>query len=68
MEGKKKKRISFKNAFCVNYLINCALESTEEFVSLEFLFYLRNGGMRVAFQSLYMVIKQNVWLEHAKRR
>ena len=35
--------------FCVNHLINCALESIEEFISMEFHFHLRDGGMRAAF-------------------
>ena len=46
--------------FCVNHLINCALESTEEFISMEFHFHLRDGGMRAAFQLLYMVIKHSI--------
>lgn len=54
--------------FCVNHLINCALESTEEFISMEFHFHLRDGGMWAAFQLLYMVIKHNVWLEDAFER
>ncbi|KAH9302963.1 hypothetical protein KI387_014546, partial [Taxus chinensis] len=51
--------------FCVNHLINCALESTEEFICMEFHFNLRDGGMRAAFQLLHMVIEHNVWLEDA---
>ncbi|ERN11452.1 hypothetical protein AMTRI_Chr03g43670 [Amborella trichopoda] len=51
--------------FCVNHLINCSLESTEEFVCMEFRFTLRDGGMRAAFQLLHMVLEHSVWLEDA---
>ncbi|KAG9455542.1 hypothetical protein H6P81_000050 [Aristolochia fimbriata] len=51
--------------FCVNHLINCSLESTEEFISLEFRFTLRDNGMRAAFQLLHMVLEHSVWLEDA---
>ncbi|CAN6440139.1 unnamed protein product [Victoria cruziana] len=51
--------------FCVNHLINCSLESTEEFICMEFRFTLRDGGMRAAFQLLHMVLEHNVWLEDA---
>ncbi|XP_047940416.1 stromal processing peptidase, chloroplastic [Salvia hispanica] len=51
--------------FCVNHLINCSLESTEEFISMEFRFTLRDNGMRAAFQLLHMVLEQSVWLEDA---
>eukprot|EP01018_Ginkgo_biloba_P031971 Gb_23136 [translate_table: standard] len=54
--------------FCVNHLINCALESTEEFICMEFHFTLRDGGMRAAFQLLHMVLEHNVWLEDAFHR
>ncbi|KAK6127821.1 hypothetical protein DH2020_038423 [Rehmannia glutinosa] len=43
--------------FCVNHLINCSLESTEEFISMEFRFTLRDDGMRAAFQLLHMVLE-----------
>lgn len=43
--------------FCVNNLINCSLESTEEFISMEFRFTLRDDGMRAAFQLLHMVLE-----------
>lgn len=43
--------------FCVNHLINCSLESTEEFISMEFRFTLRDNGMRAAFQLLHMVLE-----------
>ncbi|KAF6159744.1 hypothetical protein GIB67_030002 [Kingdonia uniflora] len=43
--------------FCVNHLINCSLESTEEFICMEFRFTLRDGGMRAAFQLLHMVLE-----------
>ncbi|XP_073296699.1 LOW QUALITY PROTEIN: stromal processing peptidase, chloroplastic-like [Primulina huaijiensis] len=51
--------------FCVNHLINCSLESTEEFICMEFRFTLRDGGMRAAFQLLHMVLEHNVWLDDA---
>ncbi|XP_054811857.1 stromal processing peptidase, chloroplastic isoform X2 [Prosopis cineraria] len=51
--------------FCVNHLINCSLESTEEFVSMEFRFTLRENGMRAAFQLLHMVLEHSVWLDDA---
>ncbi|OVA08777.1 Peptidase M16 [Macleaya cordata] len=51
--------------FCVNHLINCSLESTEEFICMEFRFTLREGGMRAAFQLLHMVLEHSVWLEDA---
>ncbi|XP_026658146.2 stromal processing peptidase, chloroplastic isoform X1 [Phoenix dactylifera] len=51
--------------FCVNHLINCSLESTEEFISMEFRFTLRDNGMRAAFQLLHMVLEHSVWLEDA---
>ncbi|KAH6761523.1 Insulinase family protein, partial [Perilla frutescens var. hirtella] len=51
--------------FCVNHLINCSLESTEEFISMEFRFTLRDDGMRAAFQLLHMVLEQSVWLDDA---
>ncbi|KAF8409839.1 hypothetical protein HHK36_002357 [Tetracentron sinense] len=51
--------------FCVNHLINCSLESTEEFICMEFRFTLRDGGMRAAFQLLHMVLEHSVWLEDA---
>ncbi|XP_062178584.1 stromal processing peptidase, chloroplastic-like isoform X2 [Phragmites australis] len=51
--------------FCVNNLINCSLESNEEFVFMEFRFALRDNGMRAAFQLLHMVLEHNVWLEDA---
>ncbi|KAJ4963796.1 hypothetical protein NE237_023735 [Protea cynaroides] len=51
--------------FCVNHLINCSLESTEEFICMEFRFTLRDDGMRAAFQLLHMVLEHNVWLEDA---
>ncbi|KAK4410712.1 Stromal processing peptidase, chloroplastic [Sesamum angolense] len=43
--------------FCVNHLINCSLESTEEFICMEFRFTLRDDGMRAAFQLLHMVLE-----------
>lgn len=51
--------------FCVNHLINCSLESTEEFISMEFRFTLRDNGMQGAFQLLHMVLEHSVWLEDA---
>ncbi|XP_022769477.1 stromal processing peptidase, chloroplastic-like isoform X1 [Durio zibethinus] len=51
--------------FCVNHLINCSLESTEEFISMEFRFTLRDNGMHAAFQLLHMVLEHSVWLEDA---
>ncbi|KAF7103073.1 hypothetical protein CFC21_104104, partial [Triticum aestivum] len=51
--------------FCVNNLINCSLESNEEFIFMEFRFALRDNGMRAAFQLLHMVLEHNVWLEDA---
>ncbi|KAK6127843.1 hypothetical protein DH2020_038412 [Rehmannia glutinosa] len=51
--------------FCVNHLINCSLESTEEFISMEFRFTLRDDGMRAAFQLLHMVLEHSVWLDDA---
>ncbi|XP_057450192.1 stromal processing peptidase, chloroplastic isoform X2 [Lotus japonicus] len=51
--------------FCVNHLINCSLESTEEFISMEFRFTLRDNGMRAAFQLLHMVLENSVWLDDA---
>ena len=47
--------------FCVNHLINCSLESTEEFISMEFRFTLRDNGMRAAFQLLHMVLEVSPW-------
>jgi hypothetical protein len=47
--------------FCVNHLINCSLESTEEFISMEFRFTLRDNGMRAAFQLLHMVLEVSLW-------
>ena len=43
--------------FCVNHLINCSLESTEEFIAMELRFTLRDNGMRAAFQLLHMVLE-----------
>ncbi|WCJ27530.1 Stromal processing peptidase chloroplastic [Euphorbia peplus] len=51
--------------FCVNHLINCSLESTEEFICMEFRFTLRDDGMRAAFELLHMVLEHSVWLEDA---
>ncbi|KAL4310642.1 hypothetical protein GQ457_01G008220 [Hibiscus cannabinus] len=51
--------------FCVNHLINCSLESTEEFIAMEFRFTLRDNGMRAAFQLLHMVLEHSVWVEDA---
>ncbi|KAI3463546.1 hypothetical protein Pfo_020209 [Paulownia fortunei] len=51
--------------FCVNHLLNCSLESTEEFISMEFRFTLRDDGMRAAFQLLHMVLEHSVWLDDA---
>ncbi|KAL5713697.1 hypothetical protein ACHQM5_015750 [Ranunculus cassubicifolius] len=51
--------------FCVNHLINCSLESNEEFICMEFRFTLRDDGMRAAFQLLHMVLEHSVWLEDA---
>nr|XP_043618679.1 stromal processing peptidase, chloroplastic [Erigeron canadensis] len=51
--------------FCVNHLINCSLESTEEFLCMEFRFTTRGNGMRAAFQLLHMVLEHSVWLEDA---
>ncbi|XP_010270649.1 PREDICTED: stromal processing peptidase, chloroplastic isoform X2 [Nelumbo nucifera] len=51
--------------FCVNHLINCSLESIEEFICMEFRFTLRDDGMRAAFQLLHMVLEHSVWLEDA---
>lgn len=51
--------------FCVNHLINCSLESTEEFICMEFRFSLRDDGMRAAFQLLHMVLEHSVWLDDA---
>ena len=50
--------------FCVNHLINCSLESTEEFIAMEFRFTLRDNGMRAAFQLLHMVLEvtQSIWI------
>lgn len=46
--------------FCVNHMINCSLESTEEFICMEFRFSLRDNGMRAAFQLLHMVLEVSV--------
>ena len=43
--------------FCVNHLINCSLESTEEFICMEFRFTLRDNGMQAAFELLHMVLE-----------
>ncbi|XVE56311.1 hypothetical protein DITRI_Ditri03aG0228400 [Diplodiscus trichospermus] len=51
--------------FCVNHLINCSLESSEEFISMEFRFTLRDNGMLAAFQLLHMVLEHSVWLDDA---
>lgn len=51
--------------FCVNNLINCSLESSEEVICMEFRFTLRDNGMRAAFQLLHMVLEHSVWLEDA---
>ncbi|KAJ4845649.1 hypothetical protein Tsubulata_036223 [Turnera subulata] len=51
--------------FCVNHLINCSLESTEEFICMEFRFTLRDNGMRAAFELLHMVLEHSVWLDDA---
>ncbi|KAL3529102.1 hypothetical protein ACH5RR_008424 [Cinchona calisaya] len=51
--------------FCVNHLINCSPESTEEFICTEFCFTLRNNGMHAAFQLLHMVLEHSVWLDDA---
>uniref|UniRef100_M1B4L3 Chloroplast processing enzyme n=1 Tax=Solanum tuberosum TaxID=4113 RepID=M1B4L3_SOLTU len=51
--------------FCVNHLINCSLESTEEFICMEFRFTLRDNAMRAAFQLLHMVLEHSVWLDDA---
>ncbi|KAJ4702388.1 stromal processing peptidase, chloroplastic-like [Melia azedarach] len=51
--------------FCVNHLINCSLESTEEFIAMEFRFTLRDNGMCAAFQLLHMVLEHSVWLDDA---
>ncbi|KAM6562151.1 hypothetical protein CsatB_022149 [Cannabis sativa] len=51
--------------FCVNHLINCSLECTEEFIAMEFRFTLRDNGMRAAFQLLHMVLEHSVWLDDA---
>ncbi|EPS66722.1 hypothetical protein M569_08054, partial [Genlisea aurea] len=51
--------------FCVNNLINCSLESTEEFICMEFRFTLKDNGMRAAFQLLHMVLEHSVWLDEA---
>ncbi|XP_016500156.1 stromal processing peptidase, chloroplastic isoform X1 [Nicotiana tabacum] len=51
--------------FCVNHLINCSLESTEEFICMEFRFTLRDNAMRGAFQLLHMVLEHSVWLDDA---
>ncbi|XP_039024549.1 stromal processing peptidase, chloroplastic-like isoform X2 [Hibiscus syriacus] len=51
--------------FCVNHMINCSLESTEEFIAMEFRFTLRDNGMRAAFQLLHMVLEHSVWVEDA---
>ncbi|ONK70206.1 uncharacterized protein A4U43_C05F31360 [Asparagus officinalis] len=51
--------------FCVNHLVNCSLESNEEFICMEFRFTLRDDGMRAAFQLLHMVLEHSVWLEDA---
>lgn len=48
--------------FCVNNLINCSLESTEEFICMEFRFTLRDNGMRAAFQLLHMVLEVMVFI------
>lgn len=50
--------------FCVNNLINCSLESTEEFIYMEFRFTLRDNGMRAAFQLLHMVLEVNLKPDH----
>ncbi|KAI5599663.1 hypothetical protein BDE02_02G211200 [Populus trichocarpa] len=51
--------------FCVNHLINCSLESTEEFICMEFRFTLRDNGMQAAFELLHMVLENSVWLDDA---
>ncbi|KAL8170335.1 hypothetical protein V2J09_022139 [Rumex salicifolius] len=51
--------------FCVNHLVNCSLESTEEFICMDFRFTLRDNGMRAAFQLLHMVLEHSVWLDDA---
>ncbi|KAL9253734.1 Stromal processing peptidase, chloroplastic-like protein [Drosera capensis] len=54
--------------FCVNHLINCSLDSTEEFICMEFRFTMRDNGMRAAFQLLHMVLEGSVWLDDAFER
>ncbi|KAE9596484.1 Stromal processing peptidase [Lupinus albus] len=51
--------------FCVNHLINCSFESTDEFISMELRFTLRDNGMRAAFQLLHMVLEHSVWVDDA---
>lgn len=51
----------------MNNLINCSLESTEEFIALEFRFTLRDNGMRAAFQLLHMVLEVLMSLIHQTR-
>lgn len=51
--------------FCVNHLINCSLESTEEFICVEFSFTFRDNGMRAALQLLHIVLEvtsTSTWL------
>eukprot|EP00271_Cylindrocystis_brebissonii_P022866 TRINITY_DN898_c0_g1_i1.p1 TRINITY_DN898_c0_g1~~TRINITY_DN898_c0_g1_i1.p1 ORF type:complete len:1519 (-),score=355.87 TRINITY_DN898_c0_g1_i1:1045-5601(-) len=54
--------------FCVANLINCVLESDEEFLCMDFHFTLRDGGLKATFQLLHMVLEHNVWLEDALER
>ena len=57
--------------FCVSRLINCVLESDEEFVVMDFHFPVSDGGLRGAFEVLHLFLEKPKWdpvaLERAKQ-
>jgi hypothetical protein len=54
--------------FCVGNLINCILETDEEFICLDFHFVMRDNGMEAAFQLMHMVLEEPVWRDDALDR
>lgn len=57
--------------FCIANLINCMLESDEEFLVMDFHYVVNDGGLAAAFQLVHEFLEKPRWepaaLERAKQ-
>jgi hypothetical protein len=54
--------------FCISKLINCVLETDEEFVCMDFHFAVSDGGVASVLQLLHLFLEQPRWEAAAMER